>query len=100
MNETDLLAEITALPSSTGYTPEERYQDFRRIFTGSEEGKRVFREILSWAHLLQPSVRSTPIDPYLTHIREGEANIGRRLLITVTREPPDKPLTQTRKQKR
>ena len=100
MNEADLLAELASLPSKTGYTAGDRFHDFRRLFTGSEEGKRVLREILSWGHLLQPSVFSSPVDPYLTHIREGEANIARKLLVTVMIEPPDKPLTQTRKQKR
>ena len=92
----DLLSVLASLPSEK-YTPKERYQDFRQLFTGTEQGKRVFAEILSWGHLLQPSTRGTPIDPYLTHIHEGEANIGRRLLVTVMRDPPEKPVTQTRK---
>ena len=100
MTEAELLAEVASLPGTEGYTPQDRYHDFRKVFMGSEEGKRTFREILSWGHLLQPSARSTPIDPYLTHIREGEANLARRLLVTVMKEPPNKPLTQTRKQKR
>ena len=99
MNETDLLTALAALPGSAGYTPEERYRDFRRVFTGSEEGKRVLREILSWGHMLRPSAQGSPIDPYLTHIREGEANIARRLLITVTVEPPQRPKRQTREKR-
>ena len=95
MNEAELLAELAALPSEN-YTPEDRYRDFRKLFT-TEEGKRVFREVLAWGHLLQPSAHGNPVDPYLTHIREGEANIARRLLVTVMKEPPQKPAQQQRK---
>ena len=96
MSDQDLLSALASLPSSQGYTPQDRYQDFKQLFS-SDQGKRVFRELLSWGHMLQPSAHGTPVDPYLTHIREGEANIARRLLVTVMKEPPVKPTTQTRK---
>lgn len=85
---TDILDTLSELPAPENYTPEDRYHDFRRVFTGSEEGKRVFREILSWGKLFRPSVIGTPIDPYAMAIREGERNIALRLLVTVNKEPP------------
>lgn len=96
MTEIDLLVQLASLPSATNYSKNDRYHDFRTVFA-TEEGKRVFREILSWGHLLQPSAHGQPVDPYLTHIREGEANIARRLLVTVSVEPVEPPKTQTRK---
>lgn len=98
-DDTDLLAELAALPGVEGYSATQRYQDFRQLFTSSEQGKRVLREILSWGHLLQPSIYGTPVDPYLTHMREGEANMARKLLATVYREPPAPPKGQTRKKR-
>lgn len=95
MSDADLLAALASLPSDN-YSAKDRYQDFRQLFTGTPEGQRVLREILSWGHLLQPSVYGNPIDPYQTHIREGEANIARRLLTTVFREPKDPPTKQNR----
>ena len=67
----------------------ERYQVFRQVFD-TDEGRKVFREILSWCHLLKPSVQGVPIDPYLTHVREGERNIGLRLTHTLSTEPQEK----------
>jgi len=96
MSDIDLLAELASLPSGH-YTPADRYHDFRKVFTGSEEGKRVLEEILRWGHLLKSSVRGIPIDPYLTHINEGESNMARKLLATVYKEPPPEPKTQTTK---
>jgi len=95
MSDEDLLSALASLPSGV-YTPQDRYQDFRQLFT-TDQGKRVLREILGWGHLLSPSVHGSPIDPYLTHIREGEANIARRLLVTVMREPQQPQQQQTRK---
>lgn len=95
-----MLSVLASLPSAENYTQRDRYHDFRRIFMGSEEGKRVFREILSWGHILRPSSFGSPIDPYLTHVRDGEANIARRLLVTVTNEPPEKPVQAKRKQEK
>lgn len=98
MKDEDFLGVLASLPSPEGYSQKERYADFRKVFMGSPEGQRCFREILSWGHLLRPAVHGHPIDPYLTHVRDGEANIARKLLVTVTVEPPE-PQTKTRGKK-
>ena len=89
------LETLASLPAAEGYTPNDRWQDFRKLFT-TDEGKRALREILSWCHLLKPSIIGSPIDPYLMAIREGERNIGLRLLDTINKEPRLKPERTTR----
>ena len=95
MSDDPTLETLTSLPAAEGYTPNDRWHDFRKVFT-SDEGKRALREILSWCHLLKPSIISTPIDSHLMAMREGERNIGLRLLATINNEPRPKPERTTR----
>jgi len=81
--------------SATEYSPRDKYHDFRRLFTETAEGKRVFNEILSWGRLFKPSAIGTPVDAYAMAIREGERNMALRLLYTVNNEPHERP-TKTR----
>lgn len=94
----DLFDALADLPSLENYTPKDRYRDFRKVFMGSEEGKRTLKEILSWGRMFRPAVVTAPVDPYLTHVREGERNICLKLMHTVYNEPPEPPKT-TRKRK-
>jgi hypothetical protein len=87
-----LLRMATSLPAARDYTPMDRYRDFRKVFLGSDDGQRVFRELLSWGHMFKPSANGSPIDPLLMAIHEGERNYALRLLATVTREPITKPV--------
>lgn len=88
--------EIAALAKAENYTAKERYHDFRRVF-GTPEGQRVMREVLSWCHMFKPSVFGNPIDPHLVVLKEGERNIGLRLLSTYHNEPPERPERTRRK---
>ncbi len=88
---------IAALPSAEGYSPDDKYRDFRQVLLGSDAGKRVLREILTWTHTLRSSVIGRPIDPYLTHVHEGERNIGIKLQNTLLFEPKAKPQMQERR---
>jgi len=93
----DLLSEI---PAHRKYSKEDRYNDFRQLFTSTEQGKRVYAEILSWTHLFQPDVSGTgSIDVNRTFVRTGERNIGLKLLGAVNIEPPQSPPVQSRKPK-
>jgi len=85
----DELGFLESLPITENYTSKDRYQDFRQVFTGSEQGKRVLREILSWGRLFKPSVMGSPIDPYALAIRDGERNSALKLLVVVNNEPPN-----------
>lgn len=98
MNDEDYFETLSQLPSSTGYTPKDRYHDFRQLFMGSDQGKRVLGEILSWGRLFRPSALGSPVDPNLTHIREGERNLCLRLLHTVHNEPPE-PQTKAKRKR-
>ena len=84
----DLLDALSKLPQGP-YTPKDRYHDFRKVF-GSPEGQRAMREILSWCHMFKPSVYGNPIDPHLVTLKEGERNIGLKLLSIYHTEPPEK----------
>lgn len=87
----DALAE---LPPNNGYSKEDRYHDFRKVF-GTTEGKRVFRELLGWGGMFKPSVHSIPIDPLELARRDGERNFALRLLATYHNEPLGQPKKQT-----
>lgn len=67
-----------------GYGPVERYRDFRQVFA-SPAGRRVLWQILEWAHLFRPvAVRG---DSSETYRRDGERNIGLRMLAVLNAEP-------------
>ena len=89
------LETLASLPTTEGYTPNDRWHDFKKLFN-SDEGKRALREILSWCHLLKPSIIGSPVDSHLMAMREGERNIGLRLLATINNEPHLKPERTTR----
>lgn len=82
---------IKSLPSDRNYTAMDKYRDFRRVFLGSEEGQRVLCEILSWGHLFSTPAFGRPVDSYAMAISTGEENIARRLLVTINREPKERP---------
>jgi hypothetical protein len=87
-----LFAEI----AHTGYRDEDRYREFRRVFLGSDEGRRVLHEILSWGHMFQSSVGRTDIDPNRVLFLEGERNLALKLLATLNAEPTARPDEVTR----
>ena len=89
-SEAELLDELASLPSQDGYSPIERYRDFRKVF-GTDEGKRVLREILSWGRMFRAPILGKPIDPYAMAVAFGERNMALKLMATVHTEPPDKP---------
>lgn len=86
-----LMEAATSLTAAGGYTDMDRYRDFRLVFQGSEEGKRVFRELLAWGHMFRTSMTGAPVDPLRLAFREGERNIALRLLNAISTEPKAKP---------
>lgn len=87
-----LLSAAMATASVKDYSEMDLYRDMRRVFFESEEGRRVFRVLLSWGHLFRPSFRgATQIDPIAMAVREGERNYALRLLATVSHEPQSRP---------
>jgi len=92
----DVLDMVTSLPSMKGYTPMDCYRDFRRVFLGSEEGKRVLREILSWGRITSQPLLGNPIDSHRMAVAFGERNIAIKLLSAINDEPTEQP-QRTRK---
>jgi hypothetical protein len=72
---------------------EERRRDFRAVFLETPQGQAVLYEILSWAHVFRPVF--APGDPYATHYRDGERNIGLKILAALHAEPTPQPESTT-----
>jgi len=56
--------------------------DYGYVFS-TESGRRVLLDILKASHVLESSVvnrADESVDPYQTHVREGERNMALRIL--------------------
>lgn len=95
----DPLDTLASLPAGP-YSDQDRYADFRAVFMGTEQGRRVLREILSWGRMFKSAAVGVPVDPYAMAMREGERNIALRLLATVHHEPRGKPAQTTKRPER
>jgi hypothetical protein len=71
------------------YNKMDRYREFRSVFLGSEQGKRVLYEILSWGGMLRPSSRN--FDTNETFFHEGERNIALKIMTIMNAEPKQRP---------
>lgn len=76
---------------SEAYTEIDRYRDFRKVFS-TPEGKRVLSQIMEMTHIYAPSVPEPEVlggapNPNLTYFREGERNVGLRIIATMNAEP-------------
>jgi hypothetical protein len=80
-----LFADLARAHADVGYGDADRYRDFRQVFLGSVQGRKVLYEIFTWANLFRPVF--IPGDPYATHYRDGERNIGLKILATLNAEP-------------
>ncbi len=96
-----LMADLAEAQTS-GRNAIERHAEFRQVFLGSDMGKRVLYDILAAGHVWQSSVvRAVEkgIDPYLTHVREGERALAITILKWIHKQPtiaPDKQRSQKR----
>ncbi len=89
----ELLAKLS-IPED--YDPVDRYNDFRKVFLETDQGRRVFKQILGWGHLLKSHlVQPRPIDPYSVMGAEGERNLALRIFAVMLVEPPKRPDKQT-----
>ena len=93
----DLLAEMhaAAMPERTKM---DRYREFRRVFLGTDEGKRVLYDILAWCHMGHSSIKpGQVIDPYDVVKQEGERRVGLYISTTLNAEPTAQPTKQRSK---
>lgn len=84
-------AELSAAWTGKNYTELERYKDFRQLFMGSDQGKRVLYQIIGWGHMFRPSASLAGHEPYRTMFHEGERNLTLRIFNAVHVEPKEKP---------
>jgi len=71
-----------------GYGAVERYKDFRAVFLGDStaaQGNRVLWQIFEWCRMYQRV--AAPGDAHETYFRDGERNIGLRILVALNHEP-------------
>ena len=92
----EILADLS-IPED--YDPVDRYNDFRKVFLETEQGRRVLKLILAWGHLLRSHPMSNPIDPYLTERSEGGRNLALKIFAIMLVEPPKRQDKQTTKLK-
>ena len=72
--------------------------EFKTVFMSTPQGQRVFYQIMSWAGFFRASYVKG--DPYATHVREGERNLGARIWAACLQEPVERPTTTVRRQNR
>lgn len=90
----EILAELS-MPEK--YDPIDRYNDFRKVFLETEQGRRVLRQVLGWGHLLKSHLAGMPrpIDPYSLLGLEGERNLALRIFSVMLVEPTKRQDKQT-----
>ncbi len=85
----DLMTELGAVDPTR--SPMDRYRDFRQLFLGTDQGKRVLADVLEWGH----NWKSTAVrgDSHETYRREGERNLMLKILTAIHMEPRE-PVTR------
>lgn len=84
-----IFASLSAAHPGVGrYEPMDMYRDFRAVFLGSEQGRRVLHEILQRGHYFGRLAPNTPeIDPYRIVMGEGARILVLWMLETANTEP-------------
>jgi len=68
--------------------------DFRKVFYGSEQGKRVLDQILSWGRTFKTCMND---DGRKHAFLEGQRNMALMIIATLETEPTPRPKEQKRK---
>ena len=90
MNHRELLDTLEqSFHSIEGRTKLDRYRDFRKVLFGSDEGKRVFHDILGLAKLSAPIAPPFPekIDTHRMMILEGGRELAIEIINIISKEP-------------
>ena len=80
-----------AHPGDGRYRRMDQYRDFRAVFQGSEQGRRVLHEILTWCHVGHASAPYARFGTNETFFSDGERSIGIRIMVTMNKEPTAQP---------
>ena len=95
----ELAGELAKAYTGKNYTPLDRFKDFRQLFLGSEQGRRVLWQILAWGHMFASSTALAQHDSNKTFTLEGERNIALRIFAAIHQEPKPLPTrANTRKE--
>jgi hypothetical protein len=81
---------------SGNMTPMDKYRAFRRVF-GTNEGRQVLYQILTWAKVYGTTAKGSPIDPMAMAIQEGKRSLALQILAVMNAEPLDRTSDQTRR---
>lgn len=84
------LAELHAAKLAN-YTDMDRYREFRGVLLGSDAGKRVLFQMLTWGHMF-----ASDFDPVPTvhAFASGERNLALKIFAALNHEPVEKPTKQ------
>lgn len=100
-NQKELLETLdNSFKTIDGRNKLDRYRDFRAVFLGTDEGKRVLHDILGFAKLSAPIVPPfpEPIDTNRMMVLEGGRGLAVKIIETVLKEPNmEKPVIQKRR---
>jgi len=101
MNQRELIETLdNSFHTIDGRTKLDRYRDFRKVFLGSDEGKRVLHDILGLAKLSAPIAPPFPekIDTNRMMVLEGGRELAVKIIEVVLKEPNmEKPVIQKRR---
>ncbi len=88
----DMVLSLAENPGTMYPTPMDCHRDFQQLFTGSDAGTRVFKEIMLQGRMLTSNAAKG--DPHETYLREGMRNLAIRIAKLTFEEPPVQPTTQ------
>jgi len=94
--EADIAELAKTHPGKHAYTEMDRYRDFRAVFLGSDQGKRVLYEILGWGRMFQSSPLIGKFETNHTFFHEGERNLALRIFHVARVEPTERPAMQSK----
>lgn len=90
-NLTDLIGSLFFGTLGPNYTETDCYRDFRKVFLGSEEGKRVFFQIVQLGGIL---AKSFDANPHVHAYNAGASDFAKDIVRRTYIEPPAKPTRQ------
>ncbi len=88
-----------AHPGKGRYNQMDKYRDFRAVFLGSEQGRRVLYEILSMGHMFTSAPVLGGFEPNRTMFHGGEQNVVLGIFRTAHVEPkavPDRQVSHAK----
>ena len=92
LDELDALMAELGVVQTSARNDLDRYREFRDVFLGTDVGKRVLHDILSWGHVWASSVVRE--NSHMTFVYEGERKLALKVLTAIHMEPRLQPREQ------